>query len=172
MGRDLTKAIELIKAFEGLLDGDPRTVGLDPYLCPAGVWTIGWGHALTDSDGMPLRGLNAQRAAKLKYPSGITKEQASALLKNDIASRAAYLERLYQGVHLTDTQFCALLSWAFNIGVGAAASSTLTLLLKNGRYADVPTQLRRWVKSKGHKLPGLVRRREAEVAVWSGLPWE
>jgi len=48
IGRNLQPAVDLIKAFEGLRDGDPTSIRLDPYLCPAGYWTIGWGHVVLD----------------------------------------------------------------------------------------------------------------------------
>lgn len=56
---DLQRTIELIKRFEGIEDGDPTTVNLDPYLCPADYWTIGWGHVVLNPDGQQLRGEEA-----------------------------------------------------------------------------------------------------------------
>ena len=58
-------AIELIKAFEGIPDGDPSTVGLDAYICPAGVWTIGWGHAIMDGGAQLTGPGNKARARAL-----------------------------------------------------------------------------------------------------------
>src|SRR4051794_31205741 len=53
--RDLSGAVKLIRSFEGIEDGDPTTANLDPYLCPAGYWTIGWGHVVIGQDGQMLR---------------------------------------------------------------------------------------------------------------------
>jgi GH24 family phage-related lysozyme (muramidase) len=62
--RDVPQAaVELIKSFEGIPDGDPGTVRIDAYLCPAGVWTIGWGHALVDG-GAQLKGAGKKARAR------------------------------------------------------------------------------------------------------------
>ena len=86
-------AIELIKAFEGIPDGDPSTVNLDAYLCPASVWTIGWGHAVMDG-GAQLKGPAAKARARALYPGGITHGQAEALLRGDLVPRAASVSSL------------------------------------------------------------------------------
>ncbi len=81
---DFTPAIEIIKRFEGIVDGDPTTVNLDPYLCPAGYWTIGWGHVVRDVYGKMLKGKENRLKAKAIYPFGISKEQAHEMLVADI----------------------------------------------------------------------------------------
>jgi len=147
MTRDLRPAIGLIKRFEGLADGDPSTVNLDPYLCPAGYWTIGWGRVVRDASGKMLKGADAARHAKAIYPNGITYLQADALLLDDVAKFNADLTRILAAdgtdLLLNDNQYCALLSFVFNIGIGAFERSTLLQRLQERWFSDVPFQLKR-----------------------------
>lgn len=178
MTRNIAPAIALIKRFEGLADGDPSTVNLDPYLCPAGYWTIGWGHVVRDASGKMLKGADAARHAKAIYPNGITYLQADALLLDDVAKFNADLTRILADVHvlheretavdqtLNDNQYCALLSFVFNVGMSAFIKSTLFTQLLWRDHDDVPRQLMRWTRAGGKVLAGLKRRREAEVALW------
>ncbi len=171
MTRNLTPAIETIRAFEGLADGDPRTANLDPYLCPAGYWTIGWGHVVRDARGRMLKGRARAADARAIYPNGITLDEAEALLQRDVIERSLSLDDvlLTDGAYfaLTYNQYCALLSFVFNIGIGAFEKSTLLQRLRDGDFADVPRQLMRWTRAGGKVLPGLKRRREAEARLWS-----
>lgn len=138
-----TNCRELIQHFEGF---QPK-----PYRCPGGYWTIGYGH-LIDS---PDRG-------------EITRGEAALLLSKDmeVAERAVLRQ---VKVPLNQGQFDALVSFTFNLGSGALQASTLRRKLNQELYWLVPEQLRRWVFAGGRKLPGLIRRREAEVALWNGL---
>lgn len=169
------EAVDLIKSFEGLPDGDPRTVNLDPYLDPVGIWTIGWGHAIADVMGRHLKGPAGRAEARARYPRGITRADAEALLRADLRPRAADVARLVK-VQLTDAQFGALVSLVFNIGVGNLASSTLLKLLNAGDYAGAAEQFLVWNKGRvGGKLValrGLTRRRKAERAMFLGLEWQ
>ncbi len=165
MARDLSQAVELIKAFEGILDGDPTTVNLDPYLCPAGYWTIGWGHVVTGPDGKMLKGADNKAQARAVYPAGITRDEADTLLADDVRRFAAGVERAVK-VPISDTQFCALVSFAYNVGIGALEKSTLLRLLNEGNPDQVSAQMMRWTKAGGKELAGLRRRREAEAALW------
>src|SRR5437868_5804272 len=82
--RDINQAgLDLIKSFEGILDGDPSTTKLDPYLDPVGIWTIGWGHAIRVGNDF-LRGAANRARARALYPGGLTMEQAEALLRADV----------------------------------------------------------------------------------------
>lgn len=165
MTRDLRKAIELIKSFEGILDGDPTTVNLDPYLCPAGYWTIGWGHVVLDAKGRQIKGKNRKQDAYDRYPGGITRSKAEDLLNQDLRRFIVGVENLVD-VPLNDYQFGALVSFTFNLGLGAFSKSTLRRVINQGEYAKAPEQFVRWVRSGGKVLNGLVRRRKAEVALW------
>ncbi|MDE2276155.1 MAG: lysozyme, partial [Burkholderiales bacterium] len=98
--------IELIQSFEGIPDGDPSTVNIDAYLDPVGIWTIGWGHAITYQGGL-LRGSQNKAIARSLYPGGITRAQAQALLRGDLVDTAAAVGRLVT-VDLDDGQYGAL----------------------------------------------------------------
>ncbi len=133
--------IALIKTYEGL--------HLTPYLCPAKVWTIGYGHTRTIHAGMV-----------------ITPEQADQLLDDDLRIAERAVQRLVQ-VPLTDNQFAALVSFTFNIGIANFERSTLLKLLNRGWYEQVPAQLTRWNRQSGEILGGLSRRRAAEAQLWN-----
>lgn len=166
MSRDLTQAINLIKSFEGIADGDPCTVNLDPYLCPAGFWTIGYGHLVLDNQGKRIGGKEKELLARAVYPGGITRKEAEDLLMSDIVKFSAGVEALLK-VKISDTKFCALLSFAFNVGLTALKNSTLLLLVNSYDFEHAGEQFLRWTKSNGKELAGLRRRREAEDALWS-----
>lgn len=162
---DLTNAIILIKSYEGILDGDPSTVNLDPYLCPAGYWTIGWGHVVLDPQGKQIKGAENKKLAYSIYPEGITMAEAEVLLRDDVRKFTYGVINLVK-VPLTNNQLCALISFSFNVGLNALKNSTLLKLINSENFSGVPDQFRRWVKSKGKTLSGLVKRREAEIKVW------
>jgi lysozyme len=132
--------LKLIKEFEGLR--------LTAYVCPAGVLTIGYGS--TGSHVMPGK--------------SITRAQADALLLKDLARFEAGVSELITKP-LTQAQFDALVSFAFNLGCGALEESTLRRRLNGGEDANtvIAQELPKWVKAGGATLPGLVRRRAAEV---------
>lgn len=160
--------IELIKAFEGIRDGDPSTVNLDPYLCPADVATIGWGHAITEH-GRLLRGRPGLLRAREMYPDGISIQMAEQLLRGDLADREPQVEGLLK-VAVTQGQFDALMSFAFNVGTDidddeiaeGLGDSTLLKKLNAGDVVGAAEQFLKWNKSRGQVLAGLTRRRQAE----------
>lgn len=135
----------LIRQFEG--------DKLQAYICPAGVLTIGVGH--TGSD--------------VKPGMKITQAQSDALLTADLAKFEAAVLRLVK-VPLTQNQFDALVSFAFNLGAGALGGSTLLKLLNSGRYSEAAAQFSKWdkatVNGKKVALPGLTKRRAAEAALF------
>ena len=141
-GRD---GVELIRHFEGCR--------FDAYLCPAGVWTIGYGHT-----------------AGVKEGDSIDQEAAEAFLIEDLETFEQAVTRLV-GVPITQQQFDALVSWTFNLGAGNLAESTLLKKLNNYQYAEVPEQMMRWVRAGGKVLDGLVRRRAAEAALFQSKDW-
>ena len=141
-GRD---GVELIRHFEGCR--------FDAYLCPAGVWTIGYGHT-----------------ADVKEGDSIDQEAAEAFLIEDLEKFEQAVTRLVE-VPLTQQQFDALVSWTFNLGAGNLAESTLLRKLNNYQYAEVPEQMMRWVRAGGQVLDGLVRRRAAEAALFQNKDW-
>jgi GH24 family phage-related lysozyme (muramidase) len=128
--------LDLIKSFEGLR--------CNAYKCPAGVWTIGYGHTL-----------NVVRGQIIDV---ITAEQ---LLKQDLQQFERAVDKLIT-VPLTDNQFSALVSFAFNCGEGALSTSTLRRKLNGGDYLGAALEFLKWTRANGKVLPGLVRRRNAE----------
>lgn len=136
-----TKGIELIKEFEGL-----RTTA---YKCPAGVWTIGYGHTGA-VDGKPI-------TSGMK----ITAAKATELLRGDLAKFEAAVNS-YVKATLTQNMFDALVSFSFNVGAGALKTSTLLRKLNAGDYDGAADEFLKWNKAGGVVLNGLVRRRKAE----------
>jgi lysozyme len=137
------QGIDLIKRFEGF--------SANVYICPAGYPTIGYGHVLKEGE---------------DFSKGISKHQAEILLRQNaqIAERAVL--RLIS-VPLTDGQFDALVSFTYNLGGGALQRSTVRCVINRGEHSEVPRQLMRWVWADGRKLKGLIRRREAEVVLYT-----
>ena len=138
--RTCEKGINLIKEFEGR-----RLVA---YQDSVGVWTIGYGHTKTAHED------------KL-----IIKSTADKLLAEDLAEFEKYVDSLVT-VDLNQNQFDALIAWTFNLGPGNLIESTMLKVLNEGKYDEVPYQMKRWNKAGGEVLEGLVRRREAEAALF------
>ena len=134
------EGLELIKFFEGCK--------LTSYLCPAKVWTVGYGST----------------GSHVKPGMTITKEQAEELLRSDLRRFEDYVAA--NCAPATDNQFSALVSFAFNVGEGALGSSTLRRLHMAKDYEGAAQQFARWNKAGGKVLAGLTRRREAEAALY------
>jgi lysozyme len=120
------------------------------YKDAAGLPTIGTGHLIREGE---------------DYSRGITSEQAQDLLQADLVRFEAVVNKCVK-VPLTQSQYDALVSFAFNVGDGAFRSSTLLAKLNLGFYEAIPAQLRRWTKAGGKKVAGLVTRRENEIKLW------
>lgn len=155
------------------MDGDPSTVNLDPYLCPANVVTIGWGHAVFHQ-GRMLRGQAGLDIARdYVYPGGITTAEAQQLLEDDVAGFAAGVNRLVN-VPLSQGQFDALVSFAFNLGLDedddtmaeGLGDSTLLRYLNAGNPRAAAEEFGKWIMAGGKPLVGLGRRRAAERALF------
>ena len=74
-------------------------------------------------------------------------------------------------VVLEQNQFDALVSWVYNLGPSNLSSSTMLKVLNEGKYNDVPAQIKRWIKAGGKVLEGLTRRREAEALLFQNKEW-
>ncbi|MGA2903727.1 MAG: lysozyme [Candidatus Korobacteraceae bacterium] len=135
------KGLALTQQFEGLR--------LTAYQDQVGKWTIGYGH--TGPDVQP--GLT------------ITQDQANALLVQDVASAVASVNRMVT-VPLTQNQFDALVDFVFNLGSGNLASSTLLRELNAGNSAAAAAQFVVWVYAGGVVSQGLLKRRQAEQALF------
>jgi lysozyme len=129
--------IKLIKNFEGCR--------LQAYKCPAGVWTIGYGHT----------------GQEVKENMKITQEQAEKYLKTDLIVHCNNVLKSVT-VPLTQNQFDALVSFEYNVGYYALRGSTLLKLLNQKKYKGASEQFERWVYTDKKVLPGLVKRRNAE----------
>lgn len=149
--------LALIKRFEGFRS--------KPYLCPARIWTIGYGHVLYPEQ------LRLKLDARLIYPLEsvdnrvFTKEEIDGLLVGELGKYERGVERLCPG-SLTQGQFDALVSFAFNVGVGCLQRSTIRQAFNRGDYELAADTLLRYNKAGGKELAGLTRRRHAERALF------
>ena len=128
--------VDFIKNWEGCK--------LRAYLCSANVWTIGVGHTQGVTPGMT-----------------ITQSEANKLFLKDINLFEQAVSKSVK-VSLNQNQFDALVSFCFNVGVGAFKGSTLLRVLNQGNYTEAANQLLRWNKVGVNIVPGLVNRRRAE----------
>ena len=129
---------QLIRVFEGL--------NTKAYKCPAGVWTIGYGH--TGSD--------------VKEGQTITKDRAELLLSQDLGMVGRQVEHALDGMRVNQNQFDALCSFVFNLGIGRLEASTLLKKLKAGDIKGAANEFLRWNRANGQILEGLNRRRQSE----------
>ena len=136
---DLAQLYVLIRRFEGCR--------LMPYVCPAGVWTCGWGS--TGPDVVP------GRAWTQDYADQRMAMDAERFARGTLALCPA----------LAGNALCAIADFSYNLGLGRLKASTLRRKLNAGDYAGAAVELRKWVNGGGRKLHGLVLRREAEVAL-------
>lgn len=142
-------AANIIKEFEGF--------SAKPYLCPANVPTIGYGSTMYN---------NGERVT-MGDPE-ITEEQATEMLMDTIKGVEKQIKKVLT-VKLKPHQMAALVSFTYNVGIGNLANSTLLAWVNsNPDFPRIPEQFRRWNKGGGKVLPGLVRRREEEIKLWTG----
>lgn len=133
-------AVDLIKRYEGCR--------LEAYRCPRGVWTIGYGHV-----------------GGIREGQTITQAEADAMLARDLDYFADGVRRLVR-VPITQGQLGALVSLAYNIGLGALARSTLLRKLNASDYDGARAEFGQWVNAGGQRILGLVKRRHAEQELW------
>ena len=141
-------AIDLAKRFEGFCrvpKSDPDRAY--PYICPAGFWTIGYGH-LCDAKHSP-----------------ITMEEGEAYLAADMADALRATLR-YCPVLAAEREgrLAAIVDFTFNLGAGRLQTSTLRRRINQRDWHNAAQELRRWVYAGGRVLPGLVARRQAEIS--------
>ena len=142
-----SKGYELIKTFEGL--------SLKPYLCSAKVPTIGYGNTFYT---------NGVKVTMSDAP--ITQERANEMLKVIADSFALKVSKITPS-GLTQNQFNALVSFAFNLGVQALTNSTLLRLVKiNPNDGNIAKEFLRWNKAGGKVVDGLTKRRIKESALY------
>ena len=138
--------IDLIKHFEGC--------ELKAYKCPAGVWTIGYGHTKGVQPGDEW-----------------SEDHADHMLQVELEEYEGYVSK-YVTAPLGQNQFDALVSWTYNLGGGNLSASTMLKVLNAGEYEEVPNQMLRWNKAGGKVLEGLTRRRQAEADMFCGKDWK
>ena len=138
--RTSQRGINLIKSFESLR--------LEAYRCPAGIYTIGYGHT-----------------AGVRRGDVIDERRAEQLLADDLKKFEAVVNRECPGIN--QNQFDALVAFTFNLGETNLRKSTLLKCVKaNSDGQNIYTEFLRWNKSKGEVLPGLIRRRKAEADLY------
>ena len=134
------KGINLIKKYEGFRS--------KAYLCPARIWTIGYGHT-----------------SGVKSGDVITEAQGEEYLRADLKEAENVIN--YHNLELNQNQFDALVSFVFNLGPGNFNRSTLLKLIKGSRYdVRIKAEFRKWVYGGGEVLNGLVKRRKEEAELY------
>jgi lysozyme len=133
--------LDLVKSFEGLK--------LRAYLCPAKVWTIGYGST----------------GPHVTPGKTITEAQAEQLIKDDLDRFEKAVTRLVT-VPLTQNQYDALVSFAFNVGISALERSTLLKRVNAKLFDQAKAEFAKWNRAGGKPLAGLTRRRAAEAALF------
>jgi lysozyme len=143
----------LIKSFEGCHKRHGQV--FKPYICPGGVLTIGWGH--TNHHGRAF-----------DETAQWTQADCDSAFDEDMEGFAEQVAKLLK-VPLKQHQFDALVSFAYNVGIGNLRSSTLLRKLNAGDREGAALEFHRWNRSKGRVLAGLVRRRAAEALLFQGI---
>jgi len=142
----MNKGIPIIRKFEGLK--------LKAYICPAGVWTIGYGNTFYEN------------GSKVQIGDKITLDRADKLLFFIVAKFEAEVKKLVKS-SINDNQLGALTSFAFNVGAGNLAKSTLLKKVNaNPNDATIRDEFMRWTKAGGKVLNGLLTRRKAEADLY------
>ena len=146
-----------------------------PYLCPAHIWTIGYGHVLYQEqirlpmvrvEGKDVSMIRKEMPLKQEDNRVWTKEEIEKLFAADVASFERGVLRLVPGCNGRQSSFDALVSFAFNAGLGNLQRSTIRMRANRGDWEGAAEAFMAWVKGGGRVLPGLVKRREAEKALF------
>lgn len=137
--------LALIRRFEGLR--------LKPYLCPAGVPTVGYGHTQGVRIGMPA----------------ITKDMAELFLREDALEACLLVLRASPVAWKSDRVLAVLADFVFNLGISRYLASTLKRRVDREDWEGAAQELGKWVWGGGRKLPGLIQRRAAEAALLRGV---
>ena len=164
----LSKAgIDLMHRFEGCRN--------KPYLCPAHIWTIGYGHVLYQEQiRLPMTSVNGQPGTMVRKEFPLkpedsrvwSKDEINQLFDADVATFERGVFRLVPGCAGRQGAFDAMVSFAFNAGLGNLQRSTIRMKANRGDWEGAAEAFMAWTKGGGKVLPGLVRRREAEKALF------
>jgi len=159
------EVLKMIKHHEGVKN--------KPYLCPAHIWTVGVGHVLYQEQiRLPMirkEGYTGQIRKEFKLQGGDNRvwqpNEIDDLLAKDLAGFTRGVDRLVNG-RATDGQFGALVSFAFNAGLGNLQRSSIRQRHLRGDYEGAAEAFMMWTKAGGRELPGLVKRRKDERALY------
>jgi lysozyme len=158
---------DLMHRFEGCMS--------KPYLCPAHIWTIGYGHVLYQEqirlpmvriEGKATPMIRKEMPLKTEDARVWSKSEIEELFATDIANFESGVLRLVPGCVGHQGRFDALVSFAFNAGLGNLQRSTIRIKANRGEWADAAEAFMQWTKGGGRVLPGLVKRRVAEKALF------
>ena len=141
------EGISLIKRYEGYK--------ITPYRCPAGLYTVGYGHLIGN-------GLQLPDEWNRKFSLG----EIDELLRTDLARFERGVLR-YCTVYITQSQFDSIVSFSFNLGLGVLQRSTLRQKLNRGNYDVASKEFLKYTRAGGKVLKGLVRRRQAEYNLFN-----
>ena len=150
-----------------------------PYLCPAHIWTIGYGHVLyqnqirlpvvytAEQQAMPSKPLLRKNYPLKPEDSRVwSKEEIVALFESDVASFERGVLRLAPALSGHQGAFDACVSFSFNAGLGNFQRSTIRMKINRGEWESAAEAFMMWTKGGGKELPGLVKRRKAEKALF------
>ena len=142
-----------------------------PYLCPAHIWTIGYGHVLYQEQiRLPVVRVEGKETPMIRKEMPLkpednrvwTKAEIDELFRADVETFERGVLRLVPGCAGRQGSFDALVSISFNFGLGNLQRSTIRMRANRGDWEGAAEAFMVWTKGGGKVLPGLVRRREAE----------
>jgi lysozyme len=154
------KAKSLIKHHEG--------VRLKPYLCPAKLWTVGVGHVLYPEQAKLKVDDRSKITLRIEDFRLWSPAEVDSLLRSDLARFELGVARLCPNTALNQNHFDALVSFAFNAGLGSLQRSSLRMRYNRGDYEGAAAEFLNWTKGGGKVLAGLVKRRNDERALFLG----
>ena len=145
-----------------------------PYLCPAHIWTIGYGHVLyQDQIRLPMVSKEGQSTMiRKEYPLKQednrvwSKEEIEKLFSDDVSLFERGVLRLAPTLSSRQGAFDACVSFSFNAGLGNFQRSTIRMKVNRGEWEAAAEAFMQWTKGGGRELPGLVKRRKAEKALF------
>jgi lysozyme len=151
-------AIDMIKHHEGV-----RT---KPYRCPALLWTVGCGHVIDPTHAA----VKYEERKSLSVPAGwdraLTMDEVDRILSQDLVRFERGVARLCPAAVGHQGIFDALVSFSFNVGLGNLQRSGLRMKTNRGDFEEAADEFLKWTKAAGRVLPGLVKRRNDERAMY------
>jgi lysozyme len=168
------KGLDLICHFESLHDGDLSLIGAQPKMDPVGIWTVGYGHALWNPVAKDWYKGDKDKAIVYKMYPNMSEPQAQALLRTDLPIYEQAVLKMIKRRDLTDDEYSALVSFAYNAGTHYKTAVGIHLPYKIWSLVDARAgqgeMFNYWassvIKGGGKVLPGLVRRRKSEGTLY------